>query len=57
MSALRRGLASYLLLIWFIGWFTYPGWFNPWYSDVPERYAYPASLSNQSDPPWGFWYW
>lgn len=57
MSALRHGFARYLLLVWFIGWFAYPSWFSTWYSDVPERYAYPASLSSPSDPPWGFWYW
>jgi hypothetical protein len=57
MSALRRGFARYLILFWFIGWISYPGWFNEWYSNLPERYAYPASLSSPNDPPWGFWFW
>jgi hypothetical protein len=38
-------------------WYVYPGWLTHYYSNWPEKYAYPASLSSPHDPPWGFWYW
>jgi hypothetical protein len=39
-------------------WYAYPIWLgNEHYSNMPEKYAYPASLSSPHDPPWGFWFW
>jgi hypothetical protein len=57
MSRIRAGVSGLLISVFFFGWITYGGWVNQWYSDIPEHYAYPASLSNQSDPHWGFWFW
>jgi hypothetical protein len=62
MSLLRRNLATLLLILTFAGWFQYyPGMLGDgqweWYSNVPEHYAWPASLSKPSDPRWGFWFW
>jgi hypothetical protein len=57
MSSLYRRLAKFLLVLFFFGWITYPGWWNEWYTDAPEQYAYPASLSSPKDPHWGFWFW
>jgi hypothetical protein len=57
MSALRTRIARFVLILFLFGWIEYPGWFNGWYSNWPEQYAYPASLSNDHDPRWGFWFW
>jgi hypothetical protein len=57
MFQLVKRSTSLFMTLFFVGWISYPGWFNEWYSDLPEKYAYPASLSNQHDPHWGFWYW
>ncbi|MBI5571338.1 MAG: hypothetical protein HY914_15445 [Desulfomonile tiedjei] len=58
MSALFRRIAPLVLTVFFFGWVSYyTGWWNPWYSNMPENYAFPASLSNDHDPHWGFWYW
>ncbi len=57
MRHLRPHLARVLLLVFFVGWYVYPGWYFEYYSTFPEKYAYPASLSNPHDPPWGFWFW
>lgn len=58
MSKILRSVAPLLLLVVFwTGWFAYPGWYCEWYSNTPEKYAYPASMSNQFDPKWGFWFW
>lgn len=57
MSRIRTSVSGLAITIFFFGWISYGGWVNQWYSDIPEHYAYPASLSNQYDPHWGFWYW
>ena len=57
MWSLYRRLAPLVFVLWFVGWIAYPGWYNEWYSVWPENYAWPASFSNQCDPPWGFWFW
>jgi hypothetical protein len=57
MSRLVHRAAQFLLIIFFFGWITYPGWFCEWYSNYPENYAFPASMSNDHDPRWGFWFW
>ncbi|MGB6064954.1 MAG: hypothetical protein WBG50_09100 [Desulfomonilaceae bacterium] len=57
MFGLRRSLAYGLLVLTFIGWMAYPGWYNQWYSVWPENYAYPASMVGPHDPHWGFWFW
>ncbi len=57
MSPIFKNIARILLVVFVIGWYTYPGWFNECYSDTPELYAFPASLSNPHDPHWGFWFW
>jgi len=57
MFSYYRALVGMILVLSFVGWVTYPGWYTEWYSDFPELYAWPAALSNQYDPPWGFWYW
>jgi len=57
MNKLSRSAAHLLFAVFFFGWITYPGWWNEWYSVYPEGYAHPASMSNQYDPHWGFWYW
>jgi hypothetical protein len=57
MSALYRSLKQTLFIMAFFGWLTYPGWFNEWYSNSGENYAYPASFSTAKDPHWGFWFW
>lgn len=57
MSKIRRHLCRFLVILFIFGWASQPWWFYDWYSDWPENYAYPASLSNECDPPGGFWYW
>jgi hypothetical protein len=57
MQIICRRAVGILLPVLFFGWLTYPGWFNTWYSNAPEGYAHPASMSNAHDPHWGFWYW
>jgi hypothetical protein len=57
MSQKFKNVISFCMLFFFVGWISYPGWLSEWYSNWPEKYAYPASLSSPHDPPWGFWYW
>ncbi len=57
MSRRFRRLAQVATLLAFMGWFTYPGYYYDWYWDWSQEYAYPASMSNQHDPHWGFWFW
>ncbi|MEJ2719018.1 MAG: hypothetical protein P8182_18120 [Deltaproteobacteria bacterium] len=57
MSRLRRHLTRFIAIMIIFGWVSYPGWYYEYYFDWPEKYAYPASFSNCSDPPWGFWFW
>jgi hypothetical protein len=58
MSIIKRRLPSILLFLLIFGWIVYPGWFMQYsYSNLPEQYAYPASMSGPCDPPWGFWFW
>jgi hypothetical protein len=38
-------------------WVHYPLWLGDWHSTLGENYAWPASLSNEHDPKWGFWFW
>lgn len=57
MSTIRRGLCKLILLATLLGWVMYPGWYYEWYSNWPEKYAWPASFSNSFDPHWGFWFW
>jgi len=57
MSRPFRHLASVLLIVAFVGWVAYPGWYNQWYSTWPENYANPASTVGPHDPRWGFWFW
>jgi len=57
MNQVRRTLSQMLVLLLFFGWYVYPGWYFEYYSNIPEKYAYPASLSGPHDPPWGLWYW
>ncbi len=57
MSPISRNIIPILLVVFVVGWWTYPGWYNEWYSTWPEGYAFPASLSNPHDPKWGFWFW
>jgi hypothetical protein len=57
MTSIRKKLTGFLAVAVLLTWVTYPGWFNEYYFIWPEKYAYPASFSNQCDPPWGFWFW
>lgn len=58
MRRLRPYLAHVLIILLFVGWFSYPGWrYYDYYSNWMENYAYPASFSGPNDPPWGFWFW
>lgn len=57
MCAFRSRYLKSVLILAFFGWITYQGWFTEWYSTWPEQYAYPASMSNNHDPRWGFWFW
>jgi len=52
-----KRLAALIVTLTWLGWFSYPGWYYEWYSTAPENYAFPASMSNQCDPKWGFWFW
>lgn len=57
MSLVRRHLAHLLLVLTFVGWVHYPAWLSEWYSNLPEQYAWPASMSKPCEPRWGFWFW
>ncbi|MDQ7784245.1 MAG: hypothetical protein RDU20_15275 [Desulfomonilaceae bacterium] len=57
MCPIPQRLMQLVLLATLFTWIAYPGWFNEWYSILPENYAWPASMSNQCDPRWGFWFW
>lgn len=57
MYHLRKAASLVLVLAMGFGWFTYPYWYFEYYSNLPEQYAYPASLVGPNDPPWGFWRW
>jgi len=57
MSRRMKRLSALIVTLTWLGWFSYPGWYYEWYSTAPENYAFPASMSNQCDPKWGFWFW
>jgi hypothetical protein len=57
MHFIRKSAALALVLAMGFGWFTYPYWYYVYYSNAPEQYAYPASLTGPHDPHWGFWRW
>jgi hypothetical protein len=57
MSALWKHVGRFVLILLFFGWVHYQGWYALYYSTLPEKYAYPASLSGPCDPHWGFWFW
>ncbi len=58
-----KHLARFFTIVCIVGWlvypgyYAYPGWWHSWYFNWPEKYAYPASMSNQWDPHWGYWWW
>jgi hypothetical protein len=57
MSRVWRHIARFLVLMAFVGWITYPGWYHDWYFDWGNQYSFPASMSNDHDPRWGFWWY
>ncbi len=57
MTNIKKHIVKMMLILTLAGWVSYPGWYHQYYYTYPQLYAYPASLSSQYDPHWGFWWY